>query len=100
MSAYLIAEVRTKDPRGFDIYRMHATASVAQYGGRYLARGGAMQIVVGCWAPQAIEIVEFDTAEQATMWYDSPEYALALALREAAPNGDLILIDNVGADSD
>jgi uncharacterized protein (DUF1330 family) len=100
MSAYLISDVRAKDPRAFDIYQMRAAASVEQYGGRFLARGGATRIIVGCWAPQAIEIVEFDTPEQATAWYDSPEYALALALREEAPNGDLILVDGVSSDSD
>ena len=100
MGAYLISDVRAKDPMAFDIYRMRAAASVAQYGGHYVARDGAMQIIEACWAPTAIEIVAFESAEQATAWYDSPEYALALAVRELAPNGDLILIDGVSSDSD
>jgi uncharacterized protein (DUF1330 family) len=100
VSAYLISDVRAKDPQAFDLYRSHATASIAQYGGRYLARGGASQILEGCWAPQALVIVQFDTAEQAAAWYESPEYAQALALREGALDRDLILIDGVASDSD
>ena len=100
MSAYLISDVKAKDSAAFDIYRSRATASIEQYGGRYLARGGASQIIMGCWAPQAIVIIEFDTAEQAKAWYESPEYAGAMMLREQAFNGDLILVDGVADDSD
>jgi uncharacterized protein (DUF1330 family) len=79
VSAYLISDVRAKDPEAFEAYRAHASASIVRYGGRYLARGGAMQIVEGCWAPQALVIVQFDTQAQAAAWCESDEYAEALA---------------------
>lgn len=100
MSAYLIADVRAKDAQAFDGYRALAADSMAQYGGRYVARRGAMQIVEVCWAPQAILIVEFDTAEQAAAWYESPEHARALALRADTLDRDMMLVDGVAADSD
>jgi uncharacterized protein (DUF1330 family) len=100
VSAYLISDVRVRDPEAFEAYRVRAAASITRYGGRYLARGGTIQILEGCWAPQAIVIVEFDTAAQAAAWYESPEYAEALALREQAPGRDLILVDGLDPDSD
>jgi uncharacterized protein (DUF1330 family) len=99
VSAYLISDVRAKDPEAFEAYRARAAASIARYGGRYLARGGAIQIMEGCWQPQAIVIVEFDTAAQAERWYASDEYAEALALREQALSRDLILVDGLDPDS-
>lgn len=95
MSAYLISDVRVRDPEAFEAYRARAADSIARYGGRYLARGGAMQIIEGCWAPQALVIVQFDTEAQAAAWYESAEYAEALALREKALNRDLILVDGL-----
>ena len=100
MSAYLIADVRAKNPELYAAYRERAQTSIALYGGRYLARGGAIQIMEGCWQPQTIVIVEFDSAEQAAAWYESPEYAEALVLRADALDRDLILIDGVASESD
>jgi uncharacterized protein (DUF1330 family) len=100
VSAYLISDVRAKDPEAFEAYRTRAAASLVRYGGRYLARGGAMQIVEGCWAPQALVIVQFDTEAQAAAWYESAEYAEALALREQAQGRDLILVDGLDPESD
>jgi uncharacterized protein (DUF1330 family) len=100
MSAYLISDVRAKDPEAFEAYSVRAAASITRYGGRYLARGGAIQIMEGCWQPQAIVIVQFDTEAQAAAWYESSEYAEALALREQALHRDLILVDGLDSDSD
>jgi uncharacterized protein (DUF1330 family) len=100
VSAYLISDVRARSPEAFEAYRVRAAASIAPYGGRYLARGGIIQITQGCWAPQALVIVQFDTEAQAAAWYESMEYAEALALREQVFNRDLILVDGLDPDSD
>ena len=43
MPAYVISEVECRDPALFDTYRRLAADSIAQFGGRYLARGGASE---------------------------------------------------------
>src|ERR1700733_5536160 len=40
MPAYLISEVDVHDAAGFEAYRTIAAKAIAQYGGRYLVRGG------------------------------------------------------------
>ena len=40
-----------------------------------------------------IVVVEFPDLERARAWYRSPEYAAALAVRDAALGRDLILVD-------
>ena len=47
MSAYVISEVEVRDAAGFEAYRTIAAKAVAQYGGRYLVRGGAASVVEG-----------------------------------------------------
>jgi uncharacterized protein (DUF1330 family) len=59
MSAYVISEVDVRDPAGFEAYRTIAAAAIAQYGGRYLVRGGAASLAEGGPPPKSIIVVEF-----------------------------------------
>ena len=47
MSAYVISEVDVRDAAGFEAYRTIAAKAIAQYGGRYLVRGGAANVAEG-----------------------------------------------------
>jgi uncharacterized protein (DUF1330 family) len=47
MAAYLISDVTVKDAAAFETYRTRAAASIAQYGGRYLVRGGSIEALEG-----------------------------------------------------
>ena len=95
MPAYLISDVSVRDKQAFEIYRTRAAASIARYGGCYLARGGAIEPLEGTWTPQAIVIVEFPDIDRARAWYTSPEYADALAVRDEALSRSLILVDGI-----
>jgi uncharacterized protein (DUF1330 family) len=95
MPAYLISDVSVRDAEAFQTYRTRAAAAIAKYGGRYLARVGAIEPLEGSWQPERIIIVEFPSVERARVWYRSPEYASALAVRDQALSRDLILVDGV-----
>lgn len=94
---HLISDVTVKDAAAFETYRTRAAASIAQYGGRYLVRGGPIETLEGGWTPRAIIVVEFADLERARAWYRSPEYALALAVRGEALSRNLILVDGSSA---
>jgi uncharacterized protein (DUF1330 family) len=47
MSAYVISKLEVLDPVGIETYRTLAAKSIAQYGGRYLVRGGIADIAEG-----------------------------------------------------
>jgi uncharacterized protein (DUF1330 family) len=95
MPAYLVSDVSIQDAEAFQVYRTRAAAAIARYGGRYLARVGAIEPLEGSWRPERIIIVEFPSIEQARAWYRSPEYASALEVRDRALSRDLILVDGV-----
>jgi uncharacterized protein (DUF1330 family) len=93
MAAYIISDVEIRDAKAIDIYRRRAATSIAQHGGRYLARGGEIEVLEGKWKPRAIIVAEFPDMERARAWYRSPEYAFALEVRDEALRRNLILVD-------
>jgi uncharacterized protein (DUF1330 family) len=95
MPAYIISDVTVKDREAYEAYRRRAAPSIARYGGRYLARGGAIESLEGNWTPHIIVIVEFPDLESARTWYRSPEYAATLAFRDAGLSRNLVLVDGV-----
>jgi len=95
MPAYLIAEVQVTDPAAYEDYRKEVPAIIAKYGGRYLVRGGKVETKEGGWTPPRFVIVEFPSMEQARKFYDSGEYAPALAIRKKASKSRLILAEGL-----
>ena len=57
MPAYVIFDIHVDDPDAYAPYREPAGASVEQYGGRYLARGGASEVLEGEW-PGTIVVLD------------------------------------------
>ncbi|MFI5047364.1 MAG: DUF1330 domain-containing protein [Acidimicrobiia bacterium] len=95
MAAYVLVDVEVTDPARYDDYRPLAAASVEQYGGRYVVRGGASEVLEGERVPGRLVVLEFPDADSARTWYDSPEYRAARAVRDGAATGSFILVDGV-----
>ena len=95
MPAYVINDMEVTDPVAFDEYRKLSPPTVALYGGRFLARGGATQTLEGGWSPKRLVILEFPSVERAQAWIDSPEYAPARRLRQASTRSNVILTEGV-----
>ncbi len=93
MAAYLVVDIKVKDPQKILKYRELAQVAVAQYGGRYLVRGGACITLEGGWQPERLVIVEFPSLEQGRLLYDSPEYLAARAARAGAADFDMLLVE-------
>lgn len=95
MTAYVIAEIEIVDAEGYKEYTTLVPATIEQYGGRFLVRGGKAEVLEGEWPSQRRVILAFDSVEAAKRWWDSPEYAKPKALRKASSKGRLILLDGV-----
>jgi uncharacterized protein (DUF1330 family) len=93
MPAYIIAEVEVTNPAGYETYRPLAGASVAQYGGKFVVRGGKAELVEGTQEPARIIVIEFADTEAAKRWYNSPEYQEALKIRLDNSKGRMILVE-------
>ncbi len=95
MPAYIVVDVDVHDPAAYEPYKRMALAAVTQYGGRYLARGGAVEVLEGDWSPKRFVIVEFPSMAQARAFYDSPEYAEARAIRQANATSKLFITEGL-----
>ena len=74
MPAYFVVELDTHNTEGIASYRAAVPGTVAQYGGRFLVRGGATELVEGGPEPKRIVILEFADTAAFKRWYNSPEY--------------------------
>ena len=95
MAAYVLAEIEITNPEGYKEYTKLVPGTVAQFGGKFLHRGGTVHVFEGDWPQRRRVIIEFPSKERALEWYNSPEYAKPLALRKANSNGRLLLLDGV-----
>ena len=95
MAAYVIVDIDVHDPTVYEEYKKLAPPSIAQYGGKYLARGGATEVLEGSWTPKRFVILEFESVTRAREWVNSPEYAPAKNLRQQSASSHMILTEGL-----
>lgn len=92
MAAYLVCDINVTNPTQYEEYKRLAQAAVAQYGGRYLARGGEKVVLEGSWQPNRVVVLEFQDLEQARAFYESPEYKAARKARAGAAKMNMVAV--------
>jgi uncharacterized protein (DUF1330 family) len=98
MTTYLINHLRipggvpTEDELA---YLEQVEATVAPYGGKWLAIDAQVQVVEGAW-PGSVVLMEFPDMAKAKEWYESADYQKILPRRTTHSISDLILVDGVG----
>lgn len=97
MAAYLVADLEITNPNEFQKYGEKVVAIVKQYGGRYLIRGGDVQVLEGVSKSKRLTILEFPNVEQLKKWYTSPEYQAIIGFRQRAAAGSLLIVSNGAA---
>ncbi len=95
MAAYIVVDIIVHDPVRYADYKAVVPPIIAQYGGRYLTRGGAVEVMEGDWQPSRLVILEFADSEAAKAFLNSPEYAEARALRQATTKSQLLIVQGV-----
>jgi uncharacterized protein (DUF1330 family) len=95
MSAYVIVDILVQDQKKYDEYKLLAPATVAAYGGKYLARGGKTEVLEGEWTPNRLVILEFPSFERANSWFNSPEYAHPKEMRRLSTKTNMVVLDGV-----
>ena len=93
MSAYVLVDIEVTDPVGYEEYKKLAPATIAQYGGKYIARGGKTETLEGEWSPKRLVILEFESVERAKAWLNSPEYREPRQMRQRTTHTNMIVIE-------
>ena len=97
MPAYVVVNITIRDPAPYEEYKRLAAPPVAAYDGRYVVRGGPVDVREGGWSPSRLVILEFPTVERARAWWDSPEYAPAKAIRQSCAETQLVITEGLPA---
>jgi uncharacterized protein (DUF1330 family) len=93
VAAYVIVKAEITDWDKFRQYLSESPRIIAQYGGKYIARGGEMEILEGDNTLKRMVIIEFPSLEKAREWYHSEEYQRIKQLRKGAATGSLIALE-------
>ena len=95
MAAYVIADITVTDPEAYETYKRLAADSVAQHGGRYIARGGTRETLEGDWEPSRLVLLEFPDLESTRRWYASLEYGEAKEARRNAATARIVAVEGL-----
>ncbi|MGW0783149.1 DUF1330 domain-containing protein [Streptomyces sp. NPDC002913] len=96
MSAYVLVNVRTSD--GSDEmaeYSRTFPATLEPYGGRFIVRGGDIDVREGSWDGTWLVVLEFPSLGRARQWYESDAYREAAALRTGHADLDFLVVDGL-----
>jgi uncharacterized protein (DUF1330 family) len=93
MAAYVILDVKIQDAERYAEYVKAGTSSVPQYGGKYIVRGGKVEVLEGPWQPNRMIVIEFANFDQANRWYHSPEYQAALPGRLRSAESKVVIVE-------
>lgn len=95
MPVYVINDMDVTDPSLLEDYKKLSPPTVAQFGGRFLVRGGPIETLEGEWTPKRLVILEFPSLSDAKAWIGSEEYAPARRLRQRSATSKVIVVEGV-----
>jgi uncharacterized protein (DUF1330 family) len=95
MPAYMVVQVKVTDPDKYAAYREAVPSVVQAFGGRYIARGGAVEVLEGSHDGRRLVLFEFPSIEAIKRFWQSPEYAKVKPLRDNAAEVDVWAIPGV-----
>ncbi len=95
MAAYVIAHVEITDPDGYARYGAQVLATIEKYGGRFIVRGGAYEVVEGEFPKRRLILLEFPDLAAARRWYRSPEYSPLIPERQRSTNSTVLIVEGV-----
>lgn len=96
MSAYLVVDTDLTDPEQYEQYKLQARPIAEQYGGQYLARGGAMDCKeTDLWQPKRLVLIRFDSVAQAQRFYNSAEYQAVLPISRRSAKRTVVILEGL-----
>jgi methyltransferase len=99
MPSYLVFHAEVTDPAAYEEFKRLAEVAIANHGGRYLVRGGALQALEGDWFPRMV-LLEFESLEAGLAFYHSAEYTAAREVRLRCATAALAAVEGVSDEGD
>jgi uncharacterized protein (DUF1330 family) len=97
LAAYVIAGNNVTDAEVMREYAKLVPATLEPFGGRFVVRGGQIEVVEGAWTTSRLVVIEFPSLDHARDWYRSDAYQAIIQMRfDAAQTDFLLFADGVG----
>jgi uncharacterized protein (DUF1330 family) len=96
VAAYVIYQGEVLDAERYEEYKLKVAPSIVAAGGRYLVRGGDVEVLEGDPPAGRTVVLEFPTRQAALDWYRSEEYTAIRKIREGAARARLYVVDGIG----
>ena len=96
MPALLIVNETITDPELFEEYKRAVVPTLKKFGGRFLARGAALEVLETSptWSPDRLVIVEFPDMKALKAWYNSPDYAPTREIRLRSATSTMVALES------
>lgn len=98
MPGYVIFNADVTDAAAYEEFKSLAEVAIGRHGGRYLVRGGALDVPEGDWHSRLV-LLEFPSFDAATAFYRSEEYRAAQAVRLRCATSRLAIAEGVAGES-
>ncbi|MCR9134668.1 MAG: DUF1330 domain-containing protein [Alphaproteobacteria bacterium] len=92
MTAYIVSRVSIEDSAAMKDYMADAPATVAAYGGKYLARTPDIEVLEGDADYNRMVVLEFPDKKSALAWYHSDDYRELREARWRAASAHIVLL--------
>jgi uncharacterized protein (DUF1330 family) len=91
---YIIGNIDLHDAEAYRPYSARNDELLPRYGGKFLARGGASEVLEGEARARHV-IIEFPSYADAVAFYNDPEYQENLKIRQANSEGAIMVVEGV-----
>ena len=81
MPAYVFVGVDVTEPEAYTEYSREVPGTLEPFGGEFVVRGGAFEILEGAWQAPRIVVIRFPSVDRAKAWHESSAYQAILPLR-------------------
>ena len=89
---YWIAHITVTNAENYPEYVRLDTPIIAEWGGRFLVRGGQSSTPESAMKDRHV-VVEFKDYATALACYNSPEYQAAAKIRQANADSDIVIVE-------
>jgi uncharacterized protein (DUF1330 family) len=93
--AYIIEEIQVTDATKYKDYVAQAPATVAAFGGAFIVRAGAVDVIDGTPPAGRVVVLEFPSMAKAKAWHESEAYQKILPIRNASSTSRVYIVEGV-----
>lgn len=93
--AHVMAEIEVVDASTYEGYTSSAAPIAAQYGSRYIIRGGEIHLAEGDASSGRVVVLEFANLTAAQAFLNSDEYRSVAEIRHKAAKSRIMIVEGI-----